>query len=155
MANFQGILERSMGQTASPSAQNGLKTLVLAYQMFKDHFWKQIFRTHFSPLLVPKRPIFQAIWDVPSAKRWRNGAQWAKTTCLSIANGPRSYLGKRVWDPLLTPFWSQSGPFPTHFGSFHGPNPVTTGSKWAKKNPFAHPKGSRTTFENNTFLTHF
>ena len=44
-----------------------------------------------------------------------------KNTCLRIPNGPGSLLGKRVFDPFLTPFWSQNGPFSGHFGIFGGP----------------------------------
>ena len=62
----------------------------------------------------------------------KTGSQRAKNTCLSIPNGSGSLLKKRVFDPFLTPFWSQNGPFSRYFGIFHGPKPVATGSKWAK-----------------------
>ena len=35
-------------------------------------------------------------------------------------------------NPFLTHFWSQNGLFSRHFGIFHEPNSVATGSKWAK-----------------------
>ena len=60
------------------------------------------------------------------------GSKRAKNTCLTIPNGPGSLLEKRVFDPFLTHFWSQNGPFSRHFGIFHGPKLVATGSKWAK-----------------------
>ena len=47
---------------------------------------------------------------------------------MSILNGPGSPLEKHVFDPFLTHFWSQKGPFSRHFGIFHGPKRVTTGS---------------------------
>ena len=67
--------------------------------------------------------------------KWLNsvktGSKWAQTTCLSIPNGPGSLLVKGVFDPFLTRFWSQNGPFSWHFGIFHEPKPVATGSNWA------------------------
>ena len=42
------------------------------------------------------------------------------------------FLEKHVLDPLLTHFCSQNGQFSRHFGTFHGPNLLTTGSKWAR-----------------------
>ena len=44
----------------------------------------------------------------------------------------QSLLEKHVFDPFLTHFWSQKGPFSRDFGIFHGPKRVATGSKWAK-----------------------
>ena len=41
-------------------------------------------------------------------------------------------MGKHIFDPFLTHFWSQNGPFSRHFGIFHGPKRVTTGSKRAQ-----------------------
>ena len=62
----------------------------------------------------------------------KTGSKRAKNTCLSMPNGPGSLLEKRVFDPFLTHSWSQNGPFSRHFGIFHEPKPVATGSKWAK-----------------------
>ena len=62
----------------------------------------------------------------------KTGSKRAKNTCWSIPNGLRSLLEKRVFVPFLTHFWSQNGPFSRHFGIFHEPKPVATGSKWAK-----------------------
>ena len=62
----------------------------------------------------------------------KTGSKRAKNTCLSIPNGPGSLLEKRVFDPFLTHFWYENGPYSRHFGIFHGPKPVATGSKWAK-----------------------
>ena len=62
----------------------------------------------------------------------KTGSKWAQNTCLSIPNGPGSLLEKRVFDPFFTQFCSQNGPFSRHFGIFHEPKRVTTGSKWAK-----------------------
>ena len=88
----------------------------------------------------------------------KTGSKRAKNTCLSIPNGPGSLLEKHVFDPFLTHFWSQNGPFSRHFGIFHGPKPVATGSKWAKTTWFEHHKWSRIIFEKtrfDPFLTHF
>ena len=85
------------------------------------------------------------------------GSKWAKNTGLSIANGPGSLLEKHDFDPFLTHFWSENGPFPRHFGVFHGPKRVTTSSKWAKKTCLSIPKGPRSILEKRVFdpfLTH-
>ena len=55
------------------------------------------------------------------------GSKWAKNTCLSIPNGPRSLLEKHVFDPFFSYFWTQKGLFSRHFGIFNGPKPITTG----------------------------
>ena len=39
---------------------------------------------------------------------------------------------RRIFEPFLTHFWSQDGPFSRHFGIFHGPKRVTTSSKRPK-----------------------
>ena len=90
------------------------------FDPFLTHFWSQNgpFSRHFGSLQEPK-PV-------------ATGSKWAKTTCLSIINGPGSFLEKRVFDPFLTHCWSQNGPFSRHFGIIHEPKPVATGSKWAK-----------------------
>ena len=44
------------------------------------------------------------------------GSKWAKNTCLSIPNGPGSLLGKHIFDPFRTPFWSQNLPIFKAFG---------------------------------------
>ena len=46
-AHFQGILAFSIGQNACSRAQNGLNRLVRALRMVEDHFWKNVFLTHF------------------------------------------------------------------------------------------------------------
>ena len=88
-------------------------------------------------------------------KRVTTSSKWAKNTCLSIPNGPVSLPEKRlfdlIFDPFLTLFWSQNGPFSRHFGILHGPKRVTTGSKWAEKNLFQHPKWSRVAFGKTRF----
>ena len=75
------------------------------------------------------------------------GSKWAKNACLSVQNGLVSLLEKHVFDPFLTYFWSQNGPFSRHFGIFHGPKCVTTGSKRAK-----NPSGLGTTSEKTIFF---
>ena len=86
------------------------------------------------------------------------GSKWAKNTCLSIPNGPGSLLEKHVFDPFLTHFWSQNDQFSRHFGIFHGPKRVTTGSKWAKNACLSIPNGRGSLLEKcgfHPFLTHF
>ena len=117
--------------------QNGLK--MRPFHLFGHpewsniHFGKGRFSPIFDPFLVPKRPIIKAFSDFHGPKRITTGSTWAQNTCLSIPSGPGSILVKRVFDPFLTHFWSQNGPFSRHFGIFHGPKRVTTGSKRAKK----------------------
>ena len=80
------------------------------------------------------------------------GSKWPKNTCPSIPNGPGSFLEKRAFDPFLTHFWSQNGPFSRHFGIFCGPKRVTTGSKRAKKTCLSIPSGLGTTLEKIIFF---
>ena len=79
------------------------------------------------------------------------GPKWAKNICLSIPNGPGSLLEKRVFDPVLTHFWSKNGPFSRDFGIFHGPKRVTSGSKWAKNTCLTIPYGPRSLLEKCLF----
>ena len=55
-------------------------------------------------------PDFLMIGIFHGPKCITTGSKWAKTTCLSIINGPRAFLEKRVFDPFLTHCWSQNGP---------------------------------------------
>ena len=110
------------------------------FDPFLTHFWSQNgpFSRHFGSFQEPK--------PVPT------GSKWAKTTCLSIINGPGSFLEKRVFDPFLTHCWSQNGPFSRHFGIFHGPKRATTGSKWPKNTCLSIPSGLGTTLEKIIFF---
>ena len=90
------------------------------------------------------------IFQVP--KHVTTGSKWAKNTCLSIPNDPGSRFEKRVFDPFWTHFWSQNGPFSRHFGIFHGPKRVTTGSKRAKNTCLSIPSGLGTTLEKLIFF---
>ena len=88
----------------------------------------------------------------------KTGSNWAKNTCLGIPNGPGSLLERCVFDPFFTDFWSQNGPFSRHFRIFHGPNHVTTGSKWAKNTCLSIPIGVGSLLEKRvfeSFFTHF
>ena len=87
------------------------------------------FLTHFPSQNDPFSRHFR-IFHGP--KCHATGSKWAKTTCLSIINGPGSLLEKRVFDPFLTHCWSQNGPFSRHLGIFHGSKRTTTGSKRPK-----------------------
>ena len=87
----------------------------------------------------------------------KTGSEQAKNTCLSIPNGPGSRLEKRVFDPFLTHFWSQNGPFPRHLGIFQGPKHVATGSKWAQTTCLSIVNGPGSFLEKRVFdpfLTH-
>ena len=80
------------------------------FHPFLTHFWSQNgpFSRYFGIFHEPK-PV-------------GTGSKWAKTTCLSIINGPGSLLEKCVFHPFLTHCWSQNGPFSRYFEIFHGPN---------------------------------
>ena len=89
---------------------------------------------------------------------WSKGLNWVKTgikrahfTCLSIPNGPRCILEKGIFDPFFTLFCSQSGPFSRHFGIFHGPKRITTGSKRAKNTCLSMPNGLGSLLEKRVF----
>ena len=109
------------------------------FDPFSTHVWSQNgpFSRHFEFFHDPK-PV-------------ATGSKWAKTTCLSIINGPGSLLEKCVFDPFLTYFWSQNGPFSSHFGIFHGPKRATTGSNWPKNTCLSIPSGLGTTLEKKFF----
>ena len=110
------------------------------FDPFWTHLWSQNgpFSTHFRILQEPK-PV------ATSSKRPKN-------TCLSIMNGPGSFLKKRVFDPFLTHCWSQNGPFSRHFWIFHGPKRATTDSKRPKTACLSIPSGLGTTLEKIIFF---
>ena len=129
------------------SIPNGLGSLLEkhVFDPFLTHFWSQNgpFSRHFGIFHEPK-PV-------------ATGSKWAKTTCLSIINGRGSLLEKRVFHPFLTHCWSQNGPFSGHFGIFHEPKPVATGSKWAKTSCLSIINGPGSLLEKRVFhpfLTH-
>ena len=80
------------------------------------------------------------------------GSKRAKNTCLSIINGPESFLEKRVFDPFLTHCSSQNGPFSRDFGIFHGPKRATTASKRPKNTRLSISSGLGTTLEKMIFF---
>ena len=49
------------------------------------------------------------------------------------------YLEKCIFDPFLTHFGSQNGPFSRHFVIYHGPKRGTAGSKRAKNTGLSIP----------------
>ena len=110
------------------------------FDPFLTHFWSQNgpFSRHFGIFHEPKLVA--------------TGSKWAQTTCLSIINGPRSLLQKRLFDPFLTHCWSQNGPFSRHFGIFHGPKRATTGSKRPENTCLSIPGGLGTTLEKIIFF---
>ena len=62
------------------------------------------------------------------------------------------FLEKRVFDPFLTRFASQKGPFSRHFGIFGGLKRATGGSKQAKTTCFGIPRGLGATLVTAIFL---
>ena len=67
--------------------------------------------------------------------------------------GQDQFWKKRVFDPFLTHLWSQNGPFSRHFGIFHWPKRITTGSKWAKNTCLSIPGGLGTILEKIIFFS--
>ena len=124
------------------SIPNGLRSLLekRIFDPFLTHFRSQNgpFLRHFGVFHEPK-PV-------------ATGSKWAKNTCLSIINGPRSFLEKRIFHPFLTHCWFQNGPFSRHFGIFHGPKPATMGSKRPKNTCLSIPSGLGTTLEKIIFF---
>ena len=59
---------------------------------------------------------------------------------------------KRLFDPFLTHFWCKNGPFPGHFGIFHGPKRATTGSKRPKNICLSIPSGLGTSLKKKIFF---
>ena len=110
------------------------------FDPFLTHFWSQ------------NGPFSRHLGSFQEPKPVATGSKWAKTTCLSIINGPGSLLEKRVFNPFLTHFWSQNGSFSRHFGIFHGPKRATTGSKWPKNTCLSIPSGLGTTLEKMIFF---
>ena len=62
-------------------------------------------------------------------------------TLVRVSQMVKDQFEKRLFDPLLAPIWSQNGPLARRFGTFHGPNRVTTGPKWAKNTCLSMPNG--------------
>ena len=124
------------------SIQNGPGSLLekRVFDPFLTHFWSQNgpFSRHFQIFRGPKHAT--------------TGSKRAKNTCLSIINGPGSFLEKCVFDPFWTHCWSQNGPFSRHFGIFHGPKRATTGSKRPKNTCLSIPSGLGTTLEKMIFF---
>ena len=120
--------------------------------MVEGHFWKNAFWTHSSLIFDPKTDAFQGILG---SCLCQNLSQWAhnglKTLCSSIPNAQGSLLENRVFDPILTLFWSQNDPFSRHFRIFHGRKRVTTRSIRAEKTWFQHPKWSGIIFGKGRF----
>ena len=120
--------------------------------MVKDHFLeKRVFDPFFTHFWSQNDPFSRhfGIFHRPKCITW--GSKWAKSTCLSIPNGPGSFLVKCVFHPVLTHFWSGNGPFTRHFGIFHGPKCATTGSKRPKNTCLSTPSGLGTTLKENIF----
>ena len=120
--------------------------------MVQDHFCKNTFLTHFSPIFDPKTSPFQGFLAFSMGQNpspWAQNAQ--KKGCLSIPNGSGSLLDKHGFDPFLTLFWSVNDPFSRHFGIFHCPQ-RGTGSKPAKNTCLSIPSGLGTTSEKNIFF---
>ena len=86
------------------------------------------------------------------------GTKWAHSTCLCTPNSPKASLGKHVFDPFLTDFWSQNSPCSRHLVTLEGPKWLAMGSKKAHFNYLGTPNGLGSCLEKHIFdpfLTHF
>ena len=148
-----------MGQNASPRGQNGLKKTCLRIPKGPGSpSEKRVFDPLFTHFCSQNGPFSRHFGIFHGPKRVPTGLKWAKNTCWRIPKGPGSLLEKRVFDPFSTHFCSQNGPFSRHFGVFHGPKRVPTGSKWAKNTCWRIPKGPGSLLEKRVFdpfFTHF
>ena len=70
------------------------------------------------------------------------GPKWAHFTCLGTPNGLGSFLGKHIFDPLLTLSLLQNNPFSRHFVTFGGAKMACNGLKRRSFHLFMHPKWS-------------
>ena len=113
---------------------------------------KHVFDPFFTHCCSQNGPFSRHFGIFHGPKHVTTGSKWAKTTCLSIQKSRGSLLEKRVFHPFSTHFWSQNGPFSRHFGIFHGPKRVTTGSKRAKNTCLSIPSGLGTTLEKIIFF---
>ena len=87
-----------------------------------------------------------------------SGSKKAKNPCLNLPNGRGSLLEQCVFDPFLTLFSSQNGPFPRHPWIFHGPKCGTTSSKRVKNIYLSIPNGPGSLLRKrffDPFWTHF
>ena len=94
------------------SIPNGVQSILEkhVFDPFLTHFWSQ------------NGPCSRHLRIFQGPKRVTTGSKWAKITCLSIPSGAGALLEKRVFDPFLNHYWSQTGPFSRHFGIFMGQN---------------------------------
>ena len=124
------------------SIPNGQRSVLEKHIFYPSltHFWSQKypFSRHFGICHGPKHVTM--------------GPKWAENTSFSIPNGLGSLLEKHLFDPFLTHFWSQNGPFSRHFRISNGPKRVTTGSKRAKNTCLSIPSGLGTTLEKIIFF---
>ena len=146
-APFQGMLVFPWPLNASPWAPIGLINTCLSIPNGPGSLLeKRVFDPFVTLFWSQNGPFLRHVGIFHGPKRVPMGSKWAKNTCLSIPNDPGSLLEKRVFDPFLTHFLSQNSLFSRHFGLFHGPKRVISGSKWAKKHLFEHPIWSRIAF---------
>ena len=113
---------------------------------------KRVFDPFLTPFWSQNGPFSRHFGIFHEPKHVTRGSKWAKNTCLSIINGPGSFLEKCVFDPFLTHCWSPNGPFSRHFGIFHGPKRATTGSKRPKNTCLSIPSRLGTTLEKIIFF---
>ena len=84
---------------------------------------KQVFDPCFTHFCSQNVPFSKHFGILHGPKRATTGSKRVKNPCLSIPNGPGSFLEQHVFDPFLT----HISPLSRHFGLFQGAKPVISG----------------------------
>ena len=88
-----------------------------SFDPFLTHFWSQ------------NNPFSRHLVSLEGPKWLAMGSKSAHYTSLCTPNGLGSFLERHIFDPFLTHFCSQNGPFSRHFVTWRGQNAL----QWAQK----------------------
>ena len=106
---------------------------------------KRVFDPFLTHVWFHNGPVSRPFGIFHGPKRVTMGLKRAKNTCLSIPNGLGRLLEKCVFDPFLTHFPSQNGPFSRPFG-ISWAKTRHHGLKMGKNDLFEYPGWSRNNF---------
>ena len=141
-APLQITLGFSVGQSPSKWAHKCAKNTCLSIPNGPgSHLENCVFDPFLNHFCFHNRPFSRHFGIFHGPKRVITASKRPKNICLSISNGARSLLEKCVFDPFLTHFCSQNGPFSMHFGILRGPKRATAGSKRPKNTCLSIPSG--------------
>ena len=126
------LIFKTLSHSRGPKLQeNGLKTA--QFQFFVHSKWSKIIfgKTHFRPIfdlyLVPKQPIFKALWDF-----WR-----AKTGNHRLKTGQEHLFWHSMWSTIIFENSHLLPPMDLVDLFWHPP-------LWASSTPYCSPAGPRT-----------